>query len=75
MGVPHALSLCHTKRRTGTRGRARPSFGMTPTLYNFWGIFFLKIFDFFITRPSFFWYDNDTGHYGTFLRNTAHVLI
>ncbi len=26
--VPKVLSRCHTKRRTG---RARPSFGMTPT--------------------------------------------
>ncbi len=29
--VPNVLSRCHTKRRKGTRGRARPSFGMTPT--------------------------------------------
>ena len=29
--VPNVLSRCHTKRRTGARGRARPSFGMTPT--------------------------------------------
>ena len=29
--VPNVLSHCHTKRRTGARGRARPSFGMTPT--------------------------------------------
>ncbi len=28
--VPDVLSCCHTKRRTGARGRARPSFGMTP---------------------------------------------
>ena len=30
--VPNVLSRCHTKRRTGTHGRARPSFGMTPTV-------------------------------------------
>ncbi len=29
--VPNVLSRCHTKIRTGARGRARPSFGMTPT--------------------------------------------
>ncbi len=29
--TPNVLSRCHTKRRTGARGRARPSFGMTPT--------------------------------------------
>ncbi len=29
--VPNVLSRCHTKRRTGARGSARPSFGMTPT--------------------------------------------
>ncbi len=29
--VPNVLSCCHTKRRTGAQGRARPSFGMTPT--------------------------------------------
>ena len=29
--VPDVLSRCHTKRRTGARCRARPSFGMTPT--------------------------------------------
>ncbi len=29
--VPNVLSRCHTKRRTGARGRAPPSFGMTPT--------------------------------------------
>ncbi len=29
--VPNVLSRCHTKRRTGARGRARPTFGMTPT--------------------------------------------
>ncbi len=29
--VPYGLSRCHTKRRTGARGRACPSFGMTPT--------------------------------------------
>ncbi len=29
--VPNVLSRCHTKRRTGARGRAHPSFGMTPT--------------------------------------------
>ncbi len=31
--VPKFLSRCHTKRRTGAQGRARPSFGMTPTFY------------------------------------------
>ncbi len=29
--VPNVLSRCHTKRRMGAQGRARPSFGMTPT--------------------------------------------
>ncbi len=29
--VLNVLSLCHTKRRTGTHGHARSSFGMTPT--------------------------------------------
>ncbi len=29
--VPNVLSRYHTKRRTGARGRARASFGMTPT--------------------------------------------
>ncbi len=69
--VPNVLSRCHTKRRTGARGRDRPSFGMTPTFLNF----FLKkkqIFENFFfffsmsvsyqkkggrgpARPSFFW--------------------
>ena len=31
--VPNVLSCCHTKIRTGARGRARPSFGMTPTFH------------------------------------------
>ncbi len=35
--VPNVLSRCHTKRRTGARGRARPSFGIIPTFYNFLG--------------------------------------
>ena len=50
--VPNVLSRCHTstKRRTGARGRARLSFGMTPTFFN----------------PSFFWCDNDSGHSGPF---------
>ncbi len=30
--VPNDLSQCHTKRRIGARGRAHPSFGMTPTV-------------------------------------------
>ncbi len=38
--VPKGLSRCHTKRRTGARGRARPSYGMTPTFE----IFFQKEF-------------------------------
>ena len=29
--VPDVLSCFHAKRRTGEQGRARPSFGMTPT--------------------------------------------
>ena len=29
--VPNGLSRWHTKRRIGVHGRARPSFGMTPT--------------------------------------------
>ena len=29
--VPNVLSRCHAKRRKCARGRARPSFGMTPT--------------------------------------------
>ena len=29
--VPNVFSRCRTKRRTGANGRARPSFGMTPT--------------------------------------------
>ncbi len=31
--VPNVLSLCHTKRRTGMLGRARPSFGTIPTFF------------------------------------------
>ena len=27
----NGLSRCHTKRRTGARSHARPSFGVTPT--------------------------------------------
>ncbi len=26
-------------------------------------------------RPSFFWYDKDLGHWGSFLHNAAHVVI
>ncbi len=29
--VLYVLSRCHTKRRIDVRGRAQPSFGMTPT--------------------------------------------
>ncbi len=29
--VPNVLSRCHTKRRTGAQGHARPSFGTTLT--------------------------------------------
>ncbi len=29
--VPNVLSRCHTKRKIGVRGRAHPSFRMTPT--------------------------------------------
>ncbi len=34
----NGLSRCHTKRRMGARGRAHPSFGMTPTfsIFFFW---------------------------------------
>ena len=31
--VPNVLSRCHTKRKMGARGRARPSFGMTLTFH------------------------------------------
>ncbi len=30
--VPNVLSHCHTKRRTGAGGRARPWRGLTPTI-------------------------------------------
>ncbi len=68
--VPNVLGRCHTKRRTGARGRAQPPFGMTPT-------FFRKIRFFFFCEksvsyqkkggrvhagPSFFWYNTDSGH-------------
>ncbi len=26
-------------------------------------------------RPSFFWFDNDSGHEGPFLHNAAHVIV
>ncbi len=45
--VPNVLSRRHTKRRTGARGCARPSFGMTPDFLDFFG------------KKSF---DNDSGH-------------
>ncbi len=38
------LSLCHTKRRTGTRGHACPSFDMTLTFFG--KFFFLNFFIF-----------------------------
>ncbi len=40
--VPNVLSRCHTKRRTGARGRDRPFFGMTPTFQKKKSIFFFK---------------------------------
>ena len=54
----NVLSHCHTKRRTGARGRARPSFDMTPTFYffNFWekknSVFFCLNFFCFIFLKS-----------------------
>ena len=43
--VSNGLSRCHTKRRTGALGRARPSFGMTPTFYFFgWKIFLFSLY-------------------------------
>ncbi len=35
--VHNVLSRCHPKRRTGARGRARPTFVMTTTYLNFFG--------------------------------------
>ncbi len=52
--VPNGLSRCHTKRTMGARGCAHPSFGRTPTFYNylekiFWQFFnFLSFFLFFL---------------------------
>ncbi len=82
--VPNILSRCHAKCRTGARGHARPSFGMTPT-------FQLKIKKKSVkirchskrrmalcshARPSFFWYDNDSGHKGPFrIMQLKSVLI
>ncbi len=83
--VPNVLSRCHTKRRTGARGRARPSFGMKPTFlkkkkrkrkrkkkFQKINFFFSKNSKKSVSyqkkggrgpaRPSFFWYDNDSGH-------------
>ena len=66
--VPNLLSRCHTKRRLGGHGRARPSFGMTPTFQIFLGFFFEKSMSYqkksvsYQMRPSFFWYDNNSGH-------------
>ncbi len=71
--VPYGLSRSHTKRRTGARGCARPSFGMTPTFQKKKKIrfFFFFFFFFFIRchmgpRPPVFWYDTDSGHKGSF---------
>ena len=83
--VPIVLSRFHTKRRTGARCHARPSFGVTPTSLDFCCCFFFgkkKLGGFFFffensvsyqkkgrrgpARPSFFWYDNDSGHWGPF---------
>ena len=62
-------------RVVGAAPRANPSFGMTPTFLEFFSkkIFWMFFFCFEksvsyqkkdgrITRPSFFWYDNDSGH-------------
>ena len=54
--VLNVLSRCHTKRRTGTRGRAHPSFGITPTFQNF-----LKN-EKSVSYQKKGGYDNDSGH-------------
>ena len=46
-------------------------------------LFLKQIFDFFFyyffvekgLRPSFFWYDNDSGHKGPFSRNSPSVSV
>ncbi len=45
--VPNVLSHCHTKRRTGARGRTHPSFGILKKNFEIC----LKYFEF----SSFFW--------------------
>ena len=50
--VPYGLSRCHTKRRTGARGRARPSFGMTPTFQKKKKKKKIKILIFFFQRKN-----------------------
>ncbi len=66
--VPNVLTRCQTKRRTGARGRASPSFGMTPTFQKK-----KKKWKFTITITIFFWYDTDSGRKGHF-RTTLPVM-
>ncbi len=86
--VPNVLSRCHPKRRIGARGCAHP-FGMTPTFYKkkkrkekeksiintFKKVGVIQKKDWRGRAcPSFFWYDNDSGHWGP-LRMTDATQI
>ena len=73
--VPNVLSHCHNKR-TGSRGCAGPSFGMTPTLKKKDQIILKENFETKSKKSvsyhekggrghaclSLFWYDNDSGY-------------
>ncbi len=66
--VPNGLSQCHTKTRMGAHGHAHP-FGMTPTfpkIKNKKSVSYHKKDRHDHARPSFFWYDTDSGHWGPF---------
>ena len=66
--VLNVLSRFNTKRSMECHESGNPSFFWYDTDYlNFFVNFFFLIFFFFSSpvRP-FFWYDNDSGHYGPF---------
>ncbi len=60
-GSLNVLSHCYTKRRRGGEP-AHHSFGK----WIFFRFFFLLFFQVGVTRLPFFWYANDSGHYGPF---------
>ncbi len=57
--VPNVLSRCYTKRRMGEKKKNSRNF---PKIFKKVGVIPKEGW----TGPSFFWYDNDSGHKGPF---------